>query len=195
MEGKSMIVMHEKLQEIMDELKTASAETFYHSIHVKNYVYKMIKLMNQDGFTAYTSDEIDSICKGILLHDVGKLYIRNAILTKNSRLTDEEMVSMSEHPRLGYEAIKLYLNREEHDIIKNICLYHHERCDGNGYEGKTELPLYVQIVAICDSYDALTADRVYREALDSAVAVDMIEKGNCGAFDEKIIDYLKKIID
>lgn len=190
-----MIVMHEKLQEIMDELKATNAETFYHSIHVKAYVYKMIKLMNQDGFTSYDGEEIDSICKGTLLHDVGKLYVRNSILTKDSRLTEEEMECMAEHPRLGFEAIKPYITREEHEIIKNICLYHHERCDGKGYEGKTDLPVYVQIVAICDAYDALTADRIYREGLDSDKAVSMIEKGQCGMFDDAIVDYLKKIIE
>ena len=195
MEGKSVITMPEKLQEIMDELKIANAETFYHSIHVKNHVYRMIRKMNQDGFTAYSCEEINSICKGALLHDVGKLYVRNFILTKNSRLTKEEKVSMAKHPSLGFEAVKTYLTEGEYEIIKNICLYHHERCDGKGYAGITELPVYVQVVSICDVYDALTTDRIYHTAISHDAAIELIERGECGKFNSEIIAYLKKTME
>ena len=85
-----MIVMQDKLQEIIDELKVTNAETFYHSIHVKSYVYKMLKCMNASGDTSYSQQEIEFICKGAILHDIGKLYVKNYILTKDSFLTDEE---------------------------------------------------------------------------------------------------------
>ena len=55
----------------MNELKISNSETYYHSIHVKTFVYNMIKRMNTEGFTSYTGSEIDCICKGALLHDVG----------------------------------------------------------------------------------------------------------------------------
>lgn len=188
-----MIIMPERLQELMDELKVASAETYYHSIHVKAYVYKMIKAMNDDGFTNYIKSEIECICKGALLHDIGKLYVKNSILTKESFLTSEERDRINEHTSLGFEAVKESLTRDELDIVQNICLYHHEKIDGSGYYGKTDIPVYVQAVAICDAYDALTTDRVYRGALDRDTAVEMIMHGKCGVFDKRIVEYLERI--
>ena len=188
-----MIIMPERLQELMDELKIANAETYYHAIHVKGYVYKMIRLLNTEGVTSYDKSEIDAICKGSLLHDIGKLYVKNYILTKDTGLTEEERERMTEHTRLGFEAVESSLTEVEHDIVKNICLYHHERFDGKGYEGKTEFPLYVQVVALCDVFDALTTERIYREALDYDKAISMIENGDCGVFDAKLIEYLKMI--
>ena len=67
-----MIVMTPALQEMMDNLKITNAETFYHAIHVKNMTVKMIKKMNALGFTEYSPFETDCICKGALLHDLGK---------------------------------------------------------------------------------------------------------------------------
>lgn len=189
-----MIIMPEELRTLLDELKVSNAETYYHSIHVKNLVCNMLRCMNSEGFTSYTDHEIDCICKGAILHDIGKLYIKNAILTKEARLTDEEMETMSDHPRLGFEAIEPYLNKDEYEIIKNICLFHHERPDGNGYEGITDIPLYVQIVSVCDAYDALTSDRVYRDGLDGGTAMSFIETGKCGLFSTEIVEFLKKTV-
>lgn len=190
-----MIIMPERLQEIMDELKIVSAETYYHSIHVKGYVYKMIKLMNEEGFTDYTRSEIECICKGALLHDVGKLYVKNVVLTKDSSLTDEEREMIVEHTSLGFDAVKDSLTRDELDFVKNICLYHHERIDGSGYTGKSDLLPYVQAVAVCDVFDALTTVRIYRDALTREEALLMIKKGKCGIFDERIVGYLEKITE
>lgn len=186
-----MIVMQDKLQEMIDELKDTNAETFYHSIHVKSYVYKMLKCMNASGYTSYSQQEIEFICKGAILHDIGKLYVKNYILTKDSFLTDEEKDQMIEHTRLGFEAVEEVLFDDEYEIIKNICLYHHEREDGKGYEQKMDIPLYVQIVAICDAYDALTSDRVYRAGMSRQEAVGLITDGKCGYFNDQIIEYLK----
>ena len=190
-----MIIMPERLQELMDELKETNAETYYHAIHVKSYVYKMIKSTNASGLTDYNKEEIDAICKGALLHDIGKLYVRNYVLTKTSRLTAQEKEAITEHTRHGFSAVESYLNELEYHIVKNICLYHHERFDGSGYEGITDLPMYVNIVAICDVYDALTINRVYRDAIESDEAIKMIEKGECGPFAEELIEHLKSIVD
>ena len=189
-----MIIMPERLQELMDELKDANAESFYHSLHVKSYVMAMMKHMNNDGLISYTKSETEAILKGTLLHDIGKLFVKNVILTKMSRLTDKEKEFMTEHTRLGFEAVESSLTEEEYDFVKNICLYHHERIDGKGYEGIADLPMYVQIVSICDAYDALTSDRVYREAMEPEKAIALIENGDCGCFDERIVEYLWKLV-
>ena len=115
-----MIIMPERLQELMDELKLSSPETYYHAIHVKSYVYKFIKATNADGLTNYSKEEIDAICKGAILHDVGKLYVKNYVLTKLSSLTPKEKEMITEHTRLGYEAVESSLKGVECEIVKNI---------------------------------------------------------------------------
>lgn len=186
-----MIVMSEKLKGIMEELKKHNAETFYHSVHVKALVNKMLMLMNSDGVTDYTPDEIDYICKGAILHDVGKMYVKNVILTKMSSLSEEEKFAMTKHTRFGFDAVKDELTENEYSIIKNICLYHHERIDGSGYEKLRDLPLYVQIVSVCDVFDALNSDRIYRDKIPYERTIEIIESGGCGAFDDMLIKYLK----
>ena len=190
-----MIIMPERLQELMDELKDTSPETYYHSIHVKSYVYKMIKDTNQEGLTDYSAGEIEVICKGALLHDIGKLFVRNYVLTKDTRLTKLEREAITDHTCLGFDAVESSLTEREYDIVRNICLYHHERFDGKGYEKKSGLPMYVDIVAICDAYDALTSNRVYRDALNKEEAIKLIESGECGAFREELVKHLKRIAD
>lgn len=187
-----MIVMTKRLQEILDELKVTNAETYYHSIRVKTLVFKMIKLTNSEQFTSYTPQEIDYICKGAILHDVGKLSVKNAVLTKDSFLTPEEKANMYHHTTSGFEMICNELTEEEYDIIKNICLYHHERTDGSGYEGKCDLPIYVQIVSACDVFDALCTDRIYRKGLSYEATLRVMKEGGSGHFDEKILEYLEK---
>ena len=190
-----MIIMPERLQELMDELKATNAETFYHSLHVKSYVMTVLKHMKNDGVVSYTKSETDAILKGALLHDIGKLFVKNIILTKDSRLTDEERDCMTEHTRLGFEAVESSLTDEEYEFVKNICLYHHERIDGKGYEGKSDLPVYVQVVSLCDVYDALTTDRIYRDALEPEKAIALIQEGACGSFDADILKYLWEIVE
>jgi len=189
-----MIIMTDNLQKMMENLKVTNAETYYHAIHVKNLTVKMIKHMNSAGITNYTPFETDCICKGALLHDIGKLGIENVILTKETTLSEEEWENMKKHPKNGYEMIKDELTEDEHEIIKNISLYHHERIDGNGYFGLTDIPVYVQIVSACDVFDALSSDRVYKKAMPAEKALMLIEDGQAGCYDERIIECLKKIV-
>ncbi len=188
-----MIVMTPKLQEMMENLKISNAETYYHAVHVKYLTVKMIKKMNSLSITNYTPFEIDCICKGALLHDLGKLSVENVILTKGTSLSAEEWEDIKKHPAHGYEMIEHELNEDEREIIKNVCLYHHERVDGKGYNGMVDIPLYVQIVSACDVFDALCSDRAYKEGMPFNRALDMIESGKTGAFDKQIIDCLKAV--
>ena len=188
-----MIIMPEKLQELMDELKKTSAETYYHSLHVKALCIKMIKLMNSRKFSDFTAEETASISKGALLHDIGKLFVKNVILTKEHKLTPEEMTDIVNHTKFGFEAVCDVLTGDEYEIIKNICLYHHERIDGSGYEKKTDIPLYVQIVSACDVFDALNSDRIYRKGFSRDETIKIIESGQCGAFSKEVIEYLKEV--
>lgn len=186
-----MIVMTPKLKRLMEELKKSNAETYYHLLHTKALTLKVLKITNENGYTNYTSEEIDAICKGALLHDLGKLYIKNSVLTKGTPLTEEEKDHMTEHTQLSYKAVEKELGESEKEIIRNICLYHHERIDGSGYEKLSDIPLYLQIMSICDVFDALHSDRIYRQGLSYNKTLEIIESGGSGKFSEEIIGYLK----
>lgn len=188
-----MIVMTQKLKEMMETLKISSAETYYHSIHVKYLTIKMIKMMNYFSLTNYNPYEVDCICKGALLHDLGKLSIENVTLTKPTTLSNEEWEGIRKHPAISYTMVENELSDFEREIIKNICLYHHERIDGSGYNGIVDIPMYVQIVSICDVFDALCSERAYKEGMPFTKALDMIDAGKAGTFDKKLCDCLRSV--
>jgi putative nucleotidyltransferase with HDIG domain len=107
-----------------------------------------------------------------LLHDIGKLLVPDSILNKPGRLTSEEHARMSEHPALGAQILARVPGLE---VVATIVRYHHERWDGGGYPDGlvgTCIPLASRIIAVCDSYNAMTSDRPYRRALshDAALA-------------------------
>ncbi|MBQ7573513.1 MAG: HD domain-containing protein [Clostridia bacterium] len=176
-------------------LRDKDYETYIHSLRVKDLTNDMINIMNAFAVTDYSKKDRMIICKGAILHDIGKLYIDSGVLKKADVLSDDEMRHMSQHTRLGYEAIKNELSDDEHEVIKNICLYHHERLDGRGYEKKAELPMYIQIVSVCDVFDALHSDRIYRKGLNKDECFAIIRgRGRGGAFGGMLVDFLEKVV-
>lgn len=189
-----MIIMTYAQKALLDELKDKNYETYFHCLRVKKLTVKMLDHMNASGDTNYSRKEVDIICKGALMHDLGKLFVKNVVLTKTSTLSDEEMGAMRNHTHLGYNAIKGELNDSEEEIIRNILLYHHERIDGSGYEHLTDLPLYVQIVSICDVFDAVHTDRIYRPGLITTECLQLIRDGKSGAFSEMLLTHLTHVV-
>ncbi|MEW6096655.1 MAG: HD-GYP domain-containing protein [bacterium] len=110
--------------------------------------------------------ELEELALGALLHDVGKIMIRQEILDKPGRLTKEEFEEMKKHPIYSYNI----LSREEDitEIPKMVAYSHHERYDGKGYPRKLageEIPPFAVVTSLADVYDALTTDRPYRKSL------------------------------
>lgn len=182
-----MIVLSRNIKRLLEELKKNSGESYFHCLRTKAYANSLMVVTNQFGYTKFTPEDIDIICKGAILHDIGKLFLQNAVLTKEGSLTENERAEMNVHTVRGFDAIKDDLSPEEYDIIKNICLLHHKRIN----ETPEPLPDYVQIVSICDVFDALTTDRVYKEAIPYPEAMQMIKDGKCGDFDSKLVNYLE----
>ncbi len=111
-----------------------------------------------------------------LLHDIGKIGTPERILNKPGRLTDEEFVKIKEHPGQGADIIK---NLKQLGEVVDWVRFHHERYDGNGYPGNLggeEIPMGAAILAVADTYDAMTSDRSYRKGLPHQVAVAEIKK-------------------
>jgi cyclic di-GMP phosphodiesterase len=120
---------------------------------------------------ALPPEDIASLHRGGYLHDIGKVGVPDAILTKPGRLTPDEFEIMKQHTVIGHALCgDLRLLRP----VRPIARHHHERCDGSGYpDGLTgdDIPLLAQITGIVDVYDALTSDRPYRKALTQEAAL------------------------
>lgn len=131
--------------------------------------------------------EIETIQRGAMLHDIGKIGLDKSILDKPSSLSSQEWVQVKQHPVLGARIIgDLTFLGEAKDIV----LYHHERMDGKGYPSGTtgqDIPVGARIVNALDALDALTSDRSYRRALTRNQALEMLEEKAGEQFDPHIV--------
>jgi len=121
-----------------------------------------------------------------LLHDIGKIGIPQSILCKPGKLTDEEYMKIKEHPE---KAEKMVTNIKQLKMIADLLKYHHERWDGRGYPSglkAEEIPLSARIIAVADTYDAMTSTRSYRKALTHDEAIAEIERCSGTQFDPEL---------
>jgi PAS domain S-box-containing protein len=163
-------------------------ETEGHTIRVTE---STIKICKNFGFS---SQELMQINRGVLLHDIGKVGIPDAILNKPGPLTDEEWVIMKKHPVYAYQMLyPISYLRPALDIP--YC--HHEKWDGTGYprglKGK-EIPLTARIFAIVDVFDALTSNRPYRKAWSIEKTVEYIRENSGTHFDPEIVEKCLAIL-
>ncbi len=157
--------------------KVVEAKDPYTSGHANRVEEYSIKLAEAYGLTY---EKIQNIKKASILHDIGKIAINDNILNKVSKLTEEEIAQIRLHPSVGADILsKMDFLGEVSRIIR----YHHERYDGKGYPEKLSgegIPLEACILAIADSYDAMTTDRPYKNAMTKKEALDEI-KNNAGS--------------
>lgn len=172
-----------------------SAETGEHTRRIKYFTRIMLKyLMQYYPKYGLTPEHIDKIARASALHDIGKIGIPDAILLKPGRLTPEEFEIMKAHTTIGCDILeKSYRNRNSdfYRYCYEICRFHHERWDGNGYPDHLigeEIPISAQVVAVADVYDALVSPRVYKSVYANNEAFDMIMNGECGQFSPDILD-------
>lgn len=134
----------------------------------------------------YSEKDKDTLMAAGLLHDIGKIKIPKDIITKPGKLTEKEYKIIKLHPVYGYEIL---INQPIDPRIKNATLMHHERYDGGGYPrgiAGENIDEMSKIVAIADVYDAMTANRVYREGLSPFDVIDFFEQ-HISLFDPKIL--------
>ncbi|HKO25965.1 MAG TPA: HD-GYP domain-containing protein, partial [Solirubrobacteraceae bacterium] len=132
---------------------------------------------------------------GGLLHDVGKLSVPNEILNKPGRLTDEEFAEIRRHPGAGRDLLSELGGFPP--LVLDLVESHHERLDAGGYPNGVpagELDLAVRILTVADVYDALTADRVYREAWPAERALALLEEDTGTAFDPDCVRALASLL-
>lgn len=172
--------------------KTVDAKdgnTSQHSVRVSEYSCMIAEKLG------YSEEALENLRKAALLHDIGKIGIPDKVLNKPDRLTDEEYALMKSHVTVGGEILK------DFTLIPHVqegALYHHERYDGRGYtsglSGK-EIPEIARIISIADTFDAMTANRVYRKHLSFETVLSELEKGRGKQFDPDILDIFLGLIE
>ncbi len=180
-----------------------NGESGLHILHVNTITKYLLKQLVQhtDQYSLSNAD-ISLISTASALHDIGKISISDAILNKPGRLTEEEFEVIKTHSMVGANMLlDLPIEQQEAPLVKvasEICRWHHERYDGNGYpdglKGE-EIPIAAQVVALADVYDALTSERCYKKAHSHEEALKMILEGQCGAFNPSLLLCLQEIAD
>ncbi len=176
-------VLH--LAEALDMRDTGTAQ---HSQTVGRYCEIMARALR------LSDAQVNRIRIAGVLHDIGKIGVSDSILCKPGRLTDDEFDLMRRHPEIGARM----LGGSGLDDIREWILAHHERPDGCGYPRKLEgdqIPLEARILAVADSYEAMTSDRVYRKALGAEAA--RAELRNCSGtqFDPRVVEAFLKVLE
>jgi putative nucleotidyltransferase with HDIG domain len=176
------------IEALAEAIEARDAHTYGHSRQVAHYA---VALARELGLAP---ERVELLDYAGLLHDVGKIGIRDYILLKPGRLDDEEYAVMQGHPRIGVKIIERVCGlRATLPIIEA----HHERWDGKGYphglRGE-EIPLEARILSVADAFEAMTADRAYRPAMPFDEAIEILLRGRGYAWDAALVDQFVALL-
>lgn len=190
--------LHDELHELFVSSITALANAIdardpYTRGHSERVAVYAVRIGERVGLTGR---DLDFLRYASLLHDVGKINIRDEILNKPGRLTDDEFQVMKRHPEYG---AAIMMPVKAFQKIIPFMFYHHERyCSGGGYPvglSGDAIPLEARIISVADSYDAMTSHRPYRRALSIDQAVQELIKNSGTQFDPRLVDLFLQILE
>jgi putative two-component system response regulator len=170
-------------------VESRDAYTVHHAERVGKYAGQLAEAHGLDA------EDISIVYRGGVLHDVGKIGIRDAILLKPGPLTPDEFTTMKGHSVEG-ERICSPLRSTEHYVP--IVRHHHERWDGTGYpDGLSgdSIPIGARIVAVADAWDAMVTDRPYRVGLPREEAMRRLREGGGGQWDERFVRVFVRLVE
>ncbi len=180
------------LHEVVDALAAAvdakDSYTCGHSERVAEMSLAIAQEMN------LSKEEQDLIHIGAHLHDVGKIGVPDAIMSKPGKLTNEEFKQIKDHPMIGYHIVSKV------KILQTVSLivrHHHERMDGSGYPdglSGSDIPLGARIVAVADAFDAMTSNRTYKKSMAVYDALEELIRCSDTQFDRDIVAVFVRII-
>ncbi|UCG51958.1 MAG: response regulator [Candidatus Latescibacterota bacterium] len=174
---------------LMSIIEAKDAYTKGHTERVADYSVALAKRMKLD------KDDLRDLAFAAVLHDIGKLVIYERVLNKPGSLNAEEWELLKSHPEIGASIIE---NMEFLSGAVPFVRYHHERFDGNGYPAGLvgeEIPLGARIITVADSYDAMTTNRPYREALSKSVALSTMKSKSGTQFDPRVVESMIELIE
>jgi putative two-component system response regulator len=178
-------------------------ETGQHVERVQRYLEMLLDGMKEAGLYAaeLESWNIEAFLESAALHDIGKIKIRDEILLKKGRLTDEEFEEMKLHTAYGKRVLESLQNKVPNqtflDYAKTLAYLHHEKWDGTGYPERLkglEIPLQARMMALADVYDALISVRPYKMPLPHEEAMRIIFDGRGTQFDPDLTDIFTSLI-
>lgn len=144
-----------------------------------------------------TEEYVSDMAISAVLHDIGKVGISDTLLLKPDKLTPHEMDAMKQHTYIAGKALEKHQGKKDFLALgREIAMTHHEKWNGKGYPRQlsgTDIPLSGRIVALCDTYDAITHDRPYKKAQSHEQAVSIIEAEGGESFDPEIVDLFLRI--
>ena len=174
------------LSALFQNMKNKDSEVYQHSLNVCRIATLLGLCYN------FNLEELIVLAVGSLLHDIGKVYLDKDVLYKPDRLNDNERIFIEAHTSLGYKVMHdIDINPTVLEIIKS----HHEKLNGKGYPDglyTAQIPILVQLVTIADIYDALTSERVYKEAYSDKAAFSIMEQDD--GLNQIAVSILKEII-
>jgi HD-GYP domain-containing protein (c-di-GMP phosphodiesterase class II) len=185
-----------------DDLASADSYTYSHSMRVATLGLLLGQRIDRiDGWVDYRGEvrhdrmveRMTQLTMGLLVHDIGKLAIPDAILNKPGKLTPEEWELIKTHPAAGASLLD---SDRVSPLTRAVVRDHHERWDGQGYaagRAGTDIHQFARIAAVADVYDAITADRPYQPANPPHVAVKAIREGADTQFDPQIVHHFLRI--
>ena len=194
---ESLIKKHQEAHEQFEQTAEALANTIDakdtytngHSRRVADYSRRIAEVLGK------SEEECERVYFAALLHDVGKIGVPNEILSKTTKLTEEEFECIKKHPEVGSQILSSIRNSPWLSIGAH---YHHERYDGKGYpdglKGE-EIPEIARIIAVVDAYDAMTSNRCYRDAIPQHIVREELVKGMRLQFDPNIARIMIQLID
>ncbi|MCK9522924.1 MAG: GAF domain-containing protein [Proteobacteria bacterium] len=174
-------VYYETLKTLTHTIDARDGYTRGHSDRVADLAEKLARRLG------LSERNIDKIISAAILHDIGKIGIRDELLLAPRPLTPEERVAIQQHATLGFNILSPLKFLGE---VRPIVHYHHERWDGKGYpEGRAgkQIPFAARIIAVADAYDAMTSTRPYREPLSQDEAIAEIRAGAGTQFDPEVV--------
>lgn len=174
-------------------IEAKDAYTHGHTERVTKYALAIARQMEASRTYDFPPKFFENLYIAGLLHDIGKIGVPEAILCKQDKLTEEEYEIMKTHTTRGAEILSALTGFEE---VINGVKYHHERYDGSGYpEGlKGEgIPIVAAIIAVADTFDAITTDRSYRKGMGKDVAIAEVQKYSGKQFNPKPVSALLEL--
>lgn len=185
----SRIMFAQTAEALANSIDAKDKYTHGHSTRVAEYSKKIAELAGK------SQEERDEVYFAGLLHDVGKIGVPREIINKDGKLTDEEYAEIKKHPVIGKQILSSISKSPYLSIGAN---YHHERYDGRGYpEGLkgNDIPDIARIIAVADSYDAMTSKRSYRDPIPQQTVREEIVKGTGTQFDPQYAKIMLHLID
>lgn len=182
-------------------MKSRTVQVIMQTLHItnlreKHHSEKVSKICHKIGLAMHLNEnELIELVTSGLMHDIGKIAIKEEILNKPGALSEHEYEEIKRHPEIGYQILKSddkYLN------IANHVLSHHERWDGKGYPKglfETEISRIARIIAVADAYEAMISERPYKKSLTPMQAIDELRRCSGTQFDPEVVKHMCELFE